>query len=100
MLNCRITLKIDDVLPAQISETVGFAGLAKCGCREAWEWQSHDLADRNPGAARMGGGAYTVCYAMLRRTPLLLYYFYCGSFVEHGKPTRHFPQISAYPICL
>ena len=28
---CRLTFKVTDVLTARISETAGFAGLAKCG---------------------------------------------------------------------
>jgi len=33
---------------------------------EAWDraQRATDLASRNPGAARMGGGTLTVCYAM------------------------------------
>jgi hypothetical protein len=34
------------------------------GRRRGNEAQRNDLADWNPGAARLGGGAYTVCYAM------------------------------------
>jgi len=34
------------------------------------EAKRNDLGERKPGAARMGGGAYTVCYVKWGRTPL------------------------------
>jgi hypothetical protein len=49
--NLHLTFKIDDVFVTRICETEGFAGLQKCGWSEAWEWQSHDLAERKPEAA-------------------------------------------------
>ena len=36
-----------DGLAARISKTVGFAGLANCGCSEPWE-PLGDLGERNP----------------------------------------------------
>ena len=53
-IKCRLTLAVTDVLQARISETAGFAGLAKCGWSGAWEWHSHDLAPRNPSRPQGG----------------------------------------------
>jgi hypothetical protein len=33
----HITFQVYDIFGARISETVGFAGLQKCGWSEAWE---------------------------------------------------------------
>jgi hypothetical protein len=46
---CRITFRLYMTF-LQALETVGFQGLQKCGCREAWE--RSDLADRNPGGPK------------------------------------------------
>ena len=82
-IGLRITFQVYDVLPARIRACVARPGLAKCGWREAWEWRSHDLADRNPVAARTGGGAYTVCYVKWGRTPLYFFYYLLHFFIGH-----------------
>ena len=47
-LQCHITFKVGDVLPARISETEGFAGQAKCGVAKCRRGRSPNGVLRNP----------------------------------------------------
>jgi hypothetical protein len=62
-------LVVYDVFASPIKETVGFQGLQKCGCREAWE--RSDLADRNP----RGPKARSIYRPVMRSAPICLIYF-------------------------
>ena len=58
----------------------GFAkqspGLANCGWKEAWEWSVAQWPSRlEPRSRRLGGGAYTVCYALFLSF-FFLYFLY------------------------
>jgi len=60
----RLTFKIGDVFAARISETVGFAGLQKCGGAKCRRGRSPNGVLRNPKMPNRHFCANRVLYAV------------------------------------
>src|SRR5215469_14366579 len=70
------------VLTARISKTVRFCRAGKLCWSEAWEWRSHDLAERKPSRL-LAAKRLQSCYVKFARIPLIFIFSFNFAFNLH-----------------